>query len=172
MARDALGLRRVVLDELLCLRHATRPIDFQSESNNSTNKTAWRPDVAALFSICGAHRAAIDPYQCRTSKNARIWRSRREPTRLICRAGKDHRHCLAITIIAATMLSTAAMAQSGPVATDCVNDIAKLCAGNRKMAACASFRETGYAKVSSDCKKALESTGGGRGKAFWQGTAK
>ncbi|MFM9847668.1 MAG: hypothetical protein ACKVP3_10970 [Hyphomicrobiaceae bacterium] len=79
---------------------------------------------------------------------------------------------LAIIIIAGTILSTAATAQSGPVATDCVNDIAKLCAGKPHDGSVRICLETNYAKVSSDCKRALESTGGGRGKQLGRGKAK
>jgi cysteine rich repeat protein len=60
---------------------------------------------------------------------------------------------------------TAASAQTGPVATMCKDDIAKYCAGkthgDREVRACL---EANKAKVSADCKTALETTGGGKGK--------
>lgn len=65
---------------------------------------------------------------------------------------------------AAAALATPALAQQGPVATACKDDIAKLCAGkshqNREVRSCL---EASKDKVSAACKTALDTTGGGRG---------
>ncbi len=57
-----------------------------------------------------------------------------------------------------------ALAQEGPVATACKADIAALCAGkshqNREVRNCLEDNKT---KVSTACKTALDSTGGGKG---------
>lgn len=66
--------------------------------------------------------------------------------------------------------ATAAMAQNGPVATACQEDIAKYCAGkehgNRELRTCL---ESNKSTVSAACKAALDSTGGGRGEGQGQG---
>lgn len=63
-------------------------------------------------------------------------------------------------------LGAPALAQQGPVASACADDIAKLCAGkaheNREARTCL---EANKAKVSPACKTALDSTGGGKGKS-------
>lgn len=74
-----------------------------------------------------------------------------------------------LTVLTATALTnlvfaTAALAQSGPVASSCAKDIGKLCAAKRHDGSVRICLENNYAKVSADCKKALDSTGGGRGK--------
>lgn len=57
-----------------------------------------------------------------------------------------------------------ALAQDGPVATACKNDLATYCAGktheDRQARTCL---ESNKSKVSADCKTALETTGGGKG---------
>ncbi len=69
--------------------------------------------------------------------------------------------------VALAVMGGAANAQqgTGPVATACSDDIAKLCAGksheNRETRTCL---EANKAKVSAACKTALDTTGGGRGK--------
>jgi hypothetical protein len=66
------------------------------------------------------------------------------------------------------LLGGSAFAQqgSGPVATACADDLAKYCAGkshgNREARTCL---EANKAKVSAACKTALDTTGGGKGKA-------
>ena len=59
---------------------------------------------------------------------------------------------------------TPAMAQQGPVASACKDDIAAHCAGkshqNREVRNCL---EANKSKVSDACKSALESTGPGKG---------
>ena len=79
---------------------------------------------------------------------------------------------LVVAIIATAVLSTGALAQGGLVAADCANDIAKLCAGKPHDGSVRICLETNYAKVSGDCKKALDSTGGGRGKQLGRGKGK
>jgi hypothetical protein len=79
---------------------------------------------------------------------------------------------LALAVLAATLLSTAVYGQSGPVATSCANDIAKLCAGKPHDGSVRICLEQDYEKVSSACKTALDTTGGGRGKALTKGKGK
>ncbi|MEQ1717896.1 MAG: cysteine rich repeat-containing protein [Hyphomicrobium sp.] len=61
-------------------------------------------------------------------------------------------------------LATSAIAQQGPVATACKDDIPKLCAGKEhgqgEVRACL---EANKDKVSAACKAALDSTGPGKG---------
>jgi hypothetical protein len=60
---------------------------------------------------------------------------------------------------------TVASAQSGPVATACKDDITKYCAGKKHGPPEDEVRvclEANKDKVSTACKQALESTGGGR----------
>ena len=74
------------------------------------------------------------------------------------------------TFVAAALALAAggALAQGtpgqGPVARDCVDDIVKFCSdkqhGNREVRTCL---EANKDKVSAVCKKALDTTGGGRG---------
>ena len=71
---------------------------------------------------------------------------------------------LATIAFAGVAFATVALAQGGPVATDCANDIAKICSGKPHDGSVRICLETNYAKVSAACKKALDSTGGGRGK--------
>jgi hypothetical protein len=56
-----------------------------------------------------------------------------------------------------------ASAQTGPVGTACKSDIAKLCAGKAHDGDVRICLESNYDKVSAACKKALDTTGGGRG---------
>lgn len=72
-------------------------------------------------------------------------------------------------IAAASALAIAApvavaSAQMGPVATACKNDIAKLCAGKSHDGEVRICLETNYDKVAAACKRALDTTGGGRGR--------
>jgi len=62
---------------------------------------------------------------------------------------------------------TVAIAQTGPVATACKDDIAKLCAGKAHDGEIRICLETNYDKVSAACKTALDTTGGGRGRGFF-----
>jgi len=70
---------------------------------------------------------------------------------------------LTIAAIVFTTLATGALAQGGPVASACKDDIPKLCAGKEhgqgEVRACL---EANKDKVSAACKTALETTGGGR----------
>ena len=72
---------------------------------------------------------------------------------------------IAAVALVTVALTGAANAQSGPVSTACEGDIAKFCAGkghgNRQTRTCL---EENKDKVSSACKTALETTGGGAGK--------
>jgi hypothetical protein len=68
--------------------------------------------------------------------------------------------------IAATLgLPTGALAQTGPVAKMCAAEIQKYCTGkehtSRQVRTCL---EANREKVSSDCRAALDSSGGGRGR--------
>lgn len=71
---------------------------------------------------------------------------------------------IAVAVTVAVLGSSMAVAQQGPVATACKDDIAKLCAGksheNREVRTCL---EANKSKVSAACKTALETTGGGKG---------
>jgi Cysteine rich repeat len=65
----------------------------------------------------------------------------------------------------AAAMSGAAIAQSGPVATICSKEIAKYCAkaghGNAQTRNCL---EKHRKDLSAACRKALDTTGGGRGR--------
>jgi hypothetical protein len=69
-----------------------------------------------------------------------------------------------VAAITATLLSSTAFAQTGPIATACKDDIPKYCAGKKhgqgEVRACL---EANKDKVSAACKKALDTTGPGRG---------
>ena len=71
---------------------------------------------------------------------------------------------LAGAVFGAVTLATSALAQQGPVATACKDDIPKLCAGKEhgqgEVRACL---EANKDKVSAACKAALDSTGSGKG---------
>ena len=72
-----------------------------------------------------------------------------------------------LTLTSAFMLAGAilpAFAQTGPVAKACTSDIAKLCSGKPHDGSVRICLETNYEAVSDACKKALDTTGGGRGK--------
>lgn len=71
-----------------------------------------------------------------------------------------------ISILLLSGFIGAAAAQSGPVATACGDDIGKLCAGKAHDGSVRVCLEQAYDKVSSACKAALDSTGGGRGKGL------
>lgn len=71
--------------------------------------------------------------------------------------------------VAGGLAITVAHAQTGPVASGCAGDITKMCAGKPHDGSTRICLEQNYAKVSADCKAALDSTGGGRGKGLGQG---
>jgi hypothetical protein len=76
------------------------------------------------------------------------------------------------TIVSALVLAAsmcAASAQTGPVATACNNDISKLCSGKPHDGSVRICLETNYDAVSAACKKALDTTGGGRGRGLSKG---
>jgi hypothetical protein len=79
---------------------------------------------------------------------------------------------LAAAALVTLALTTPALGQGGPVATSCTNDIAKLCAGKPHDGSVRICLETNCAKVSSACKNALDTTGGGRGKQLSRGKSK
>lgn len=79
---------------------------------------------------------------------------------------------LAAAALATAVLATAAVAQNGPVATSCGDDIAKLCASKPHDGGVRICLEQNYAKVSAACKSALDTTGGGRGKGLGRGKGK
>jgi hypothetical protein len=73
---------------------------------------------------------------------------------------------IVLSAFAMALPIAAASAQSGPVATACKNDIAKLCAGKAHDGEVRICLETNYEKVSTACQKALDSTGSGRGRCL------
>lgn len=70
-------------------------------------------------------------------------------------------------VIAASAFT--ASAQTGVVAKACSADIAKQCAGRPHDGSVRICLESNYETVSAACKKALDTTGGGRGKRFGKG---
>jgi hypothetical protein len=76
---------------------------------------------------------------------------------------------IAVLPFAIAALATTATAQSGPVATACKDDIAKICAGKPHDGEVRVCLESNYEKVSAACKTALDTTGGGRGKGLGKG---
>lgn len=70
---------------------------------------------------------------------------------------------LVAALALATTMSAPVWAQGGPVSTACKDDIAEFCAGKEhgqgEVRACL---EANKDKVSSACKTALDTTGGGR----------
>ena len=77
-----------------------------------------------------------------------------------------------LATLAGAALVGSAYAQSGPVATSCGDDISKLCANKPHDGSTRICLEQAYGKLSGACKSALDSTGGGRGKALGKGMAK
>lgn len=67
------------------------------------------------------------------------------------------------------IVAWSASAQTGFVAKACNNDIAKLCAGKPHDGSVRICLEDNYERVSAACKKALDTSGGGRGKGFGKG---
>jgi hypothetical protein len=65
---------------------------------------------------------------------------------------------------AALGLTHFAHAQSGPVARSCSDDIAKMCADKPHDGGVRMCLETNYDQLVATCKKALDTSGGGRGK--------
>jgi hypothetical protein len=78
----------------------------------------------------------------------------------------------ALAAVLATLMASAALAQSGPVATSCADEIAKLCADKPHDGSVRICLEQNYDKVSAACKSALDNTGGGRGKGLVKGKHK
>jgi hypothetical protein len=70
----------------------------------------------------------------------------------------------AILVIAGAGFATAVMAQTGPVATACRDDIAKYCAGKTHDGEVRACLTTAKGKVSAACQTALDTTGPGKGK--------
>ena len=72
------------------------------------------------------------------------------------------------TITASTIVLAASItgvaAQSGPVGRACKAELANLCAGKPHDGSARICLEENYDKVSAECKKALDTTGGGRGR--------
>lgn len=65
--------------------------------------------------------------------------------------------------VALLLSGSAALAQSGPVATQCKDDIAKLCAGKQHNGDVRACLEAAKDKVAPACKTALDTTGPGKG---------
>jgi hypothetical protein len=68
---------------------------------------------------------------------------------------------ICVALVALAVL--AAQAQTGPVGQACKADIAKFCASQPHDGRVRVCLETNYDQVSAGCKKALDTTGGGRG---------
>ena len=79
---------------------------------------------------------------------------------------------LALGALVAAVVSSTALARSGPVATSCADDIAKLCADKPHDGSVRICLEQNYDKVSTACKTALDTTGGGRGTGLGKGKGK
>jgi hypothetical protein len=75
-------------------------------------------------------------------------------------------HTVAVSALAIAASISTASAQTGPVATACKDDIAKLCAGKAHDGEVRICLETNYDKVAATCRTALDTTGGGRGKGM------
>jgi hypothetical protein len=75
-----------------------------------------------------------------------------------------HIHAAALSLLAVALSATAGAAQSGPVGRACKPEIASLCAGMPHDGSVRVCLETNYERVSAACKRALDTTGGGRGK--------
>lgn len=73
---------------------------------------------------------------------------------------------IAVSTLAIAALATTVSAQSGPVATACKADIAKLCADKAHDGGIRICLETNYDALAAACKTALDTTGGGRGNGF------
>ncbi|VTZ25282.1 conserved hypothetical protein [Methylocella tundrae] len=78
-------------------------------------------------------------------------------------------HTIAVSALTIAASITIASAQTGPVATACKDDIAKLCAGKAHDGEVRICLETNYDRVSAACKTALDTTGGGHGKGLGMG---
>ncbi len=76
---------------------------------------------------------------------------------------------IAAAAVLGTMIAQPALSQSGPVARGCKNDIAKICADKPHDGSVRVCLEQAYEQASASCKKALDSTGGGRGKKLGMG---
>ena len=74
-----------------------------------------------------------------------------------------NRICVILFITMFLGIGASALAQTGPVAKQCASDIKTFCAdkghGNRQTRSCL---EANRAKLSGECQKALDTTGGGR----------
>jgi hypothetical protein len=78
-------------------------------------------------------------------------------------------HTIAVSVLTIAASIGLASAQTGPVATACKDDIAKLCAGKAHDGKVRTCLETNYDKVAAACQTALDTTGGGRGKGLGKG---
>jgi hypothetical protein len=89
--------------------------------------------------------------------------SRRELRRL--KEAKTMRliHTLALSAITIAVTASVASAQWGPVGRACKSDIAELCGGRPHRGETRICLERNYDRVSAACKRALDTTGGGRG---------
>lgn len=79
------------------------------------------------------------------------------------------KNLILVSGFATAVLVVSASAQTGFVAKSCSNDIAKLCAGKPHDGSVRVCLEDNYERVSATCKKALDTSGGGRGKGFGKG---
>jgi hypothetical protein len=69
---------------------------------------------------------------------------------------------IAVSVFALAAPMGAAAAQPGPVGAACQKDIARFCAGMVHNGAVRTCLEKNYHKVSRACRRALDTTGGGR----------
>jgi hypothetical protein len=78
-------------------------------------------------------------------------------------------HTIVVSALVLAASIAVASAQTGPVTTGCKDDIAKLCADKAHDGDVRICLESNYDGVSAACKKALDTTGGGRGTSLRMG---
>ncbi len=77
-------------------------------------------------------------------------------------------HTLALSAVTLAVTVGVASAQMGPVGRACRSDIAEFCAGLPHRGETRICLERNYDRVSRACKRALDTTGGGRGWRYMQ----
>ncbi len=75
-----------------------------------------------------------------------------------------YKKIIAVAALAALGLTKLAHAQPSPVARSCGDDITNMCADKPHDGGVRMCLETNYDKLTAACKKALDTSGGGRGK--------
>jgi hypothetical protein len=81
-------------------------------------------------------------------------------------------HAIAVSAAFIAASISVADAQSGRVGRACRTELANLCAGKPHDGSARICLEENYDKVSAGCKKALDTTGGGRGRRLGSGPAR